>query len=500
VSIQSTLLPFFQRVQLILDSLLPFLLPLFLAAAAGQHHVLEPLNFTLDERYQILQFINMIKRGVTALEVNRTRRTKSYLATKSTDKDRAERRGMIKQILDGSDHKSNLFDSNSDDEDDYLARALSLSSHAEIPAKRGPPSPLIDARKDPRRTATPTLITRKKSILSKDGPRNTDSTASDVIGCVETENGQDTASIGSYPSIIRNRGGRGDLSSCDSQHSSSDHDSSHYRRGSSGTPLMRRRKSSRGDMPNDVLSTRQRSRDREEQAQGPPPPPPPSYDSSVEMSKSSRKGRRRSCRGDIVMDNIQYSVSVDDTSESLNSLSLVSGGSNPSEVASSRRGGRSIGIEDNSVPRQIVERRRSCRGDMAMDNYFSTDPHGTSSARSNRTADRVVSAPRRASSFGLANSKAKMSRRQTETHVSNEYETMADAPGRPRKSCSWGSTPSKPRRRLSLGLRKSFNESASQNRDENASMTSSSYQEGDLNDSSVSTKKSKADSTKKKQF
>ncbi|KAG7361988.1 hypothetical protein IV203_025654 [Nitzschia inconspicua] len=394
----------------------------------------------------------MIKNTVTAMEVNRSRRPKSYITTKSVDKERLERRHMIKQILDESDHqaKHSYMTESSDDEDDYLTKALSIGSASSPapPGKRGSASPQINARKDARKTSTPTLITRKKSILSstkKELCHSESSTIGSGDACSISTDGTS--------STIRRRGSRGDLYNYEtSQHSASQSEGSHHQLlNASTTPRMRRRKSSRGDMPNDCLPMRRTSSLRDEQYNV--PPPPPSQDSSTDKSKSSlRKGRRRSCRGDIVMDNIQ--CNVDDTSVSLTSLSLVSGSSNLSENGS-------------SVPRQIVERRRSCRGDMAMDHFLSTEhcPNTSeSSSLSIRGTDIMnTNQPRRASSFGPMASAPKMARRMTESHAPS-ISTGSESSTRSRKNSILGSGSSKPRRRLSLGLRKSADEEATKER------------------------------------
>lgn len=435
---------------------------------------------------------------------------------------------MIKQILDESDHKTHWTDI-SDGEEDYLSRALSLSSHSSsyVPggSKRGSASPQISDRKDARRTTTtPTPITRKKSMVSSSATDALTQEAQPLRRRLSSRGDAYNYSISSQHSatssdrnsssqhqrtteatpLRRHLSSRGDAYNyginSSSQHSttSSDRDiSSQHQRvptSASTTPRLRRRKSTRGDMPNDVFSARSRSVSKEPHTTvpTPPPPPPPPSDSSMEMSRSTRKGRRRSCRGDSVMDTIQ--AAIDDTSESLNSMSLVSAGSlNSSELSSSFRPcdtaqKTSLNSKNNAIPRQIVERRRSCRGDLAMDLYgLATEPQlvdNSSSTRSARTVDQSFggsSKPRRSSSFGILSGAAstKFTRRNTASHAPSHV---------PQTNASWSSAvpataAAAPvtRRRLSLGLRRKSvvnadadNTAASQTTEELASLSSSS--------------------------
>jgi hypothetical protein len=297
---------------------------------------------------------------VIATEVNRLRRKKSYLPVKSYNKERAERQCIVKQSLDESDHRtytSSLGDSSGDD-DGHLTRALMVSaSHVDAAApKRSASLPQIKLCKASGRSATRTSTTRKKKSVSANAltmhfPPPESRTASTVQSPPQ-------------PHSIRRRGSRGDLYNVDVQLPNSEQSSQPQRRSSScGTPCMRRRKSSLGGKLNDgyLVSTSQTSI---APIQAPDPTPQlqmQPQNASIDLYKFSRKSRRRSCRGDIGMENIQCSIDVSNKSRSGNPRA---GGIPPQEYVEDER--EKDGFS-TCPPMQIVETCRNCGSIFVID-------------------------------------------------------------------------------------------------------------------------------------
>jgi hypothetical protein len=292
---------------------------------------------------------------VIATEVNRLRKKKSYLPDKSYNKERAERLCIIKQSLDESDHRtytSSLGDS-SGDEGGHRTRVLMVpASHVGAAApKRSASLPQIKLCKASGQSAPRTSTTRKKKSVS-------------ATALTMHFPPPESRTASSQPHSIRRCGSRGDLYNVDVQLPNSEQSSQPQRRSSScGFPCMRRRKSSLGGKLNDgyLVSTSQTSI---APIQAPDPTPQlqmQPQNASIDLYKFSGKSRRRSCRGDIGMENIQCSI---DVSNKIRSGNPRAGGIPPQEYV---EGEREKDGFSTCPPMQIVETCRNCGSILVID-------------------------------------------------------------------------------------------------------------------------------------
>jgi hypothetical protein len=351
--------------------------------------------------------------NIQATEVNRTSRKKYYLGNhKASNKEKKkseERRKHIKQILESDHFSATKGFSSDDDDDDFISRHLAsrVSMRSSSGRLGGGKSPSINGRKGIRCTATPDAEHRRLSCR----------------GDIPLSN-----------SLLSNGKSNIDQGNSSSRHS--------------------RRVTETIDAA--ILTA------------CPPPPPPPPQDDSIELSQISRKSsiksnRRRSCRGDIVMDNLQL---YDDTSDSLNSWSL---GGSTITGGMSRNSGTSLPREGSDQvtsgpPTNIVPRRRlSSRGDIVMDRVNLSDQ------KVSTTEAPIPQAPRRIRSGQPPPTKSFPDREMD----SNSDQTSTAIP---RKSLSLGNTKKAPKfkRRLSVGLYRSRSD-ASERTEETASLSSHSY-------------------------